>query len=238
MQYFKEFKSVILEALGETLTSYKAAISIKESSVNQQHVCWDVLEISMLEGKRPWSYFVYFDYLYEMFSDGVLLEQIVRKLTSEIVTMYQKTKSDLCVRYLNEDDIDALKVLEGKDNEMLNHIDFELDMVDDSGFFVGLFNGERLLGFCTLGGADCETDAIYRKEDGILSNVYIGKSERDMGYGTYLVRQALLLAKEQFPNAFLHIDLLRPSLAKWYKDLGFFVTGEDKFGVYAMKQAL
>lgn len=139
----------------------------------------------------------------------------------------------LSTRYLNENDIPAARKLVATESNMYC-IDFEIEDIDDSGFFIGLFKDGELIGICTIGSADCETEDIHNDEDCILSNVYIKENERNQKYGQYMIENALKLANEQYGDVKCHISLLESSLSVWYGEIGFYQTVTDDFGICAM----
>ena len=96
---------------------------------------------------------------------------------------------------------------------------------DNEDYAWGLFQGDELVGYCTIGGADDCPEAIekydgYQQEDFLLSDVYIKPEYRRQGYGHQMVQEVLEhVLKEEQQNVF--ITLLYDGLAKFYEPLGF-----------------
>lgn len=145
---------------------------------------------------------------------------------------------NVTVRYLNENDIKQVQSLIDAEPDMKLYIDFDCNDIDDTGFYVGMFCYNDLIGVCTIGSAVCEKEEMYREEDCIISNLYIVKAERNKGYGTHFVKETLMLANEQYGDATVHISLLDSKLADWYKKNGFEPTKSDEFGICSMTKDL
>ena len=172
----------------------------------------------------------------ELFVDSKVMKQDVsdKKLLEE----YQYPETQNNIKNLVSDATERKK-----EKELLvcplteKHLEQVVELDDLSGNYVeqwiednedyawGLFQGDELVGYCTIGGADDCPEAIekydgYQQEDFLLSDVYIKPKYRRQGYGHQMVQKVLEhVLKEEQQNVF--ITLLYDGLAKFYEPLGF-----------------
>ena len=97
-----------------------------------------------------------------------------------------------------------------------NLFDLEKDM--KSSHYFGVFTDNKLIGMCSLGGAD-----PYYDEGSILSDVIINPEYQGRGYGTFLVKEVVDQA-EDFP---IFVDCLN-NQQYFYERLGFIQDVEEK----------
>lgn len=134
-------------------------------------------------------------------------------------------KTGLLVRYMTEEDRLPLERL-FNETGAFQHANFLPSMVDDSEYYVGAFvsekDGERLIGFCTIGSSLCTGFERESTEDCILSDVFVDERERRKGYGSAIIEKAIELIAERYEkDALIYIELLKSDLAKWYDKFGF-----------------
>ena len=132
----------------------------------------------------------------------------------------------MIVRELTEDDIQIVEELEFKSPFMIS------DMIDSPEFGWGLFDGKRLIGFCTLGYADCDESLQefpeWSNDALLLSDVFIDEAYRGKGLGAYMIQRAIRL-QGCSDNVFCIV--IDDNLAPFYKKLGF-VYKKDGVMVY------
>lgn len=139
-------------------------------------------------------------------------------------------RSNYTIRWLAPEDLGDFINLEEADPGVrvfffLPHI--MTDMEISERFFVGLFEGEELVGLCSLGYDTTHEDA------GILSNVYVNSHKRGKGYGRALVKGAIQKAAEKHFSE-LYIDLPDSEFVDMCAKFGFKPCEEDVFG-WSMK---
>lgn len=126
--------------------------------------------------------------------------------------------SDLVlVRPLNEEDREQVELL---DVESGNDVAWGLDSED---YAWGVFLGQELVGYCTLGGADVDTVYESFKEwtcDSLcLCDVFVKKEYRGHGLALRLVGDVLDKGNQAKENVFLTV--LDDDLCSFYEKLGF-----------------
>ncbi|MCR5776060.1 MAG: GNAT family N-acetyltransferase [Lachnospiraceae bacterium] len=103
---------------------------------------------------------------------------------------------------------------------------------ETSDFAYGAFKGNELIGYCSIGYADGFEDVpaivehkLYNNGENvtlILSDVYIKKSERNNGYASKLVSDAISMKLENDPDVRgIFALLLDDNLMEFYEKLGF-----------------
>ena len=130
------------------------------------------------------------------------------------------------VRNVNKNDIKQTEYL---DELSGNNVSEWLEC-EDSGY--GIFNDNKLIGYCTLNYADDCDDIIekhpnWTNDSRLLSNVYILKEYRNQGIGKLLINTAL---KEADDNS-VFLTVLCPELCEYYKYFGFIEIGNDKYAM-------
>ncbi len=102
--------------------------------------------------------------------------------------------------------------------------------VDDNyteGYAFGLFIDDNLIGYCTIGGADCDVpDCItkhpaYTDDSLLLSDVYVLPEYRHQNLASELIKRALELKFELEGKQAVYLTLLSDSLEAFYRPLGF-----------------
>lgn len=113
-----------------------------------------------------------------------------------------------------------------------------VDAMDDVSFFYvaqwldgdiawGIFDNQKLMGYCTLGCADCCEDLYGEDEDFtdyayVLSDVYVNRKYRHHGYGKELIQNAIRETRQQdSSNECVYLSPMNDYVAKWYETLGF-----------------
>lgn len=118
------------------------------------------------------------------------------------------------------------RALAMKDAEQIKEIDsngeFEIfefieDMLEEGeqDYAYGIFLGDFLVGYCTIGGADDIECAEC--DDELLGDVYIREDYRGQGYGKQLVEYAL----SQHSKHNIYADILYDELESFYEQFGF-----------------
>ncbi len=93
---------------------------------------------------------------------------------------------------------------------------------DVSDIAYGIFSGRTLLGYCTLGSADCCHDLYGEDSDYdidtslVLNDVYVKKEFRHKGYGRWLVSRAISRA-----GGTVYLQAINNYVQKWYELIGF-----------------
>lgn len=95
-------------------------------------------------------------------------------------------------------------------------------MIDCEEYAWGIFVDKKLVGYCTIGGADVgdyDEEAEWTDDSLLLSDVFILSEYRGNGYAKLLVNEALNLANPDNESVFLKV--LDDRLAYLYGSLGF-----------------
>lgn len=141
------------------------------------------------------------------------------------ITAIVNTNNEITVRVIQYNELDAVQELdELSGNNVYDMIvDYEEEVADYE-YAWGAFLGDKLIGYCTIGGADEYDDfAEYKNGDLCLSDVFIREEYRGNGYGSILVEESLKQYSEP-GNAFA--DILDVELLHFYEPLGFVSLGE------------
>lgn len=118
------------------------------------------------------------------------------------------------VRALTEEDV---KQVAGLDELSGNSV---ADMLDCEEYAWGVFAGQELIGYCTIGGAEEYDDyAEYKFGDLLLSDVFVKEEFRSKGVASALVEE--VLSRCVAHNEKVFITILDDNLAEFYKKLGF-----------------
>lgn len=122
------------------------------------------------------------------------------------------------IRSLNEDDIEQIKTMdELSGNDVAN-------MVDCEEYAWGLFEREKLVAYCTIGGTD-DPDMGYDEysewtdESMLLSDVFVREECRGQGYALKMLNKVLKEANPENEPVFL--TLIDDKLSYLYEKLGF-----------------
>lgn len=122
------------------------------------------------------------------------------------------------VRSLNADDTKQIKLIdELSGNGVAN-------MADCKDYAWGLFKGDNLIAYCTIGGAD-DTDMGYDEypewtdESKLLSDVFVREEYRRQGYALKMLNEVLKEANPEKQAVF--ITLINNNLSRLYEKLGF-----------------
>ena len=125
---------------------------------------------------------------------------------------------DVKIRYLRYSDLQRLEQFLDKVNEagdfILNiDIDEARDLLSDKGqnYLIGCFDGHKMVGVATVGGAD-----ILNKVGYLLSDVYVLKEYRGSGCASKLVKFV-----QSKVDSILWIELLDLKLGRFYSKFGF-----------------
>lgn len=105
----------------------------------------------------------------------------------------------------------------------------EMATDEDQTYWVGAFRNGKLIGICSIG-EDDEIPSVNGNEAVILSDVYVLQEERGSGVGTKLVKNAIELARNEYPECDIHIQILDCELTEFYKKLGFGFDPERETG--------
>lgn len=121
----------------------------------------------------------------------------------------------------------------------------EVNSMDDLSYFYveqwldggdmawGIFDDQRLMGYCTLGCADCCED-LYGKDDDytyvsyVLSDVFVSRRHRHHGYGRELIQNAIRETwQRDKSNECIYLSPMNDYVANWYETLGFKGIGDN-----------
>lgn len=137
------------------------------------------------------------------------------------------------VRPLNEKDMEQVEALDEKSG------DYVAQWLDCEDYAYGMFVDDKLIGYCTIGGADDVPDCIEKHRaysDGhslLLSDVYILPKYRHKLYGYMMVDNALFIRLEKEKGVkSVYLTLLYDELSNFYGKLGF--KWVDETEQYAM----
>lgn len=126
------------------------------------------------------------------------------------------------IRSLTESDMEAVSRLDLLSDNNVSA------MLDSEGFAWGVFLQDKLIGYCTIGGADelegkprfSEYPTFSSSDCYLLSDVFIDPDYRGNGYAVALIKEVIKQAtKDQPEHVFL--SLLDPALSSLYQKLGF-----------------
>lgn len=134
------------------------------------------------------------------------------------------------IRALTEKDTQIVEELEQKSDFMIS------GMIDSDNYGYGIFDNEKLIGFCSIGCADTLSDEMdeigYRNydiaNDLLLSDVFIDPAYQNKGYGTMLIKNAIRLkqkSEKRITNIF--ITVLYDDVVPFYEKLGFEWVDQD-----------
>lgn len=167
------------------------------------------------------------------------------KTCFECIPCYNRQVEAVREKYLGAKvEIPTVRVLLGTDMEQVTAMDEEstfcvADMMDpdvinpnEASYAYGVFLGEHLIGYCTIGGADDCPDMIEKHEHWsgkslLLGDVFIQDDYQGQGLGTMLVSIARTLEdpQEELP---IFLTLLFDEIGKFYQKLGWQWCDETK----------
>lgn len=122
------------------------------------------------------------------------------------------------------------KLDEASGNCVADMLDYD-DEVDNFAYAWGLFKNNRLIGYCTIGGADDCGGTIaacpgYAGVDSLLlSDVFVMPRQRGQGCGAFLVNEAIKLRTKD-DKQLVFLTLLDDNLSYFYKKIGFSSIGD------------
>lgn len=125
---------------------------------------------------------------------------------------------DFTVRPLDTHDIEQVRILDKISTFCV------ADNLDVTEYAYGLFYEptSELIGYCTIGGADCYEDLSENLDDLLLSDMFINNMWTGKKLGHHLMQQAILQRLPSEPYAdHLYILPLYDSLSAYYEDFGF-----------------
>lgn len=138
-------------------------------------------------------------------------------------------------RELKLKDVDQIKYID--DNGEFEILPFIFDMLEDSekdgttqNYAYGIFLNEKLIGYCTIGGAD-EIDTA-QDDDELLGDVMILDEYQGNGYGTRMVEYVL---RKHSDNT-IYADLMNDELIHFYKRIGFRNAYDEDFGLIKLER--
>jgi len=128
-------------------------------------------------------------------------------------------KEKFYVRGLNYIDKEEILALDEQSyNDISVYGDIYNRLLEDEGedteesvYYFGAFLDDKLIGYCTIGGAD-----EYYDEGSLLSDVFIDENYRSKGYGTKMC-EAIIKKHGEYP---VYIDVL-DNQDYFYKKMGF-----------------
>ena len=124
------------------------------------------------------------------------------------------------VKMLRKDSLACIKKLD----DISDFCDAQwLEENEDADNCFGIFFGEELIGYCTLGYASGVIDIEMKCDDVLLSDVYIKEEWRHMGFGSKLIREVT-----EGLNNDCYLTYLSDELEEFYLSLEFVkVSGKD-----------
>ena len=103
----------------------------------------------------------------------------------------------------------------------------------DSDIAWGIFDNKKLMGYCTLGCADC-CDDLYGEDTDftdnayVLSDVYVDRKYRHNGYGSELIQSAIRETWQRDNSSeCVYLSPINDCVANWYNALGFRKIAND-----------
>lgn len=131
--------------------------------------------------------------------------------------------------------IERMDKLSGNDvSQWFNDVD---DYAEDYAY--GIFRGDKMVGYCTIGGADdcgkmIKNHALYSYDALMLSDVYVKPSYRKLGVGTQLV--TTVVVNKLYTNGIdtiIYLTVLYDRLGKFYQKVGFkWCTDSEEYAMY------
>lgn len=135
-----------------------------------------------------------------------------------------------------------IRTLNESDEQYVEYIDSLADFsvaqsLDCEGYAWGIFENNRLIGYCTIGGADdfyhFEVYPGWNPNCLLLSDVFILPEYRRKGLASKLVSEAINMHEESKDNH-IFLELLDSDLENLYSKLGFKTFISDSAGAVAM----
>ena len=130
------------------------------------------------------------------------------------------------VRALTWMDAGQIKELDEKSGNDLSQWFLGIDDYSEN-YAYGIFEGRKLIGYCSLGYADdcgslIEGHPLHTHNSLLLSDVYVLKEYRGNGYAMKLCRQAIKQKVQAEPDSdAVFLTLLYDGLSRLYRKLGF-----------------
>ena len=144
------------------------------------------------------------------------------------------------VRPLTFADYESAKELDVLSENNVSQVVKDLEGCEENDYSWGIFLGETLIGYCTLGYADAMEDVLmlhpmYSDDALLLSDVFIKKEYRKNGYALLLVKTVIERRQEE-ENEPVFLALLDDALSYFYEKLGFhWAFGEEYIMVHDRK---
>lgn len=132
----------------------------------------------------------------------------------------------ITVRELMERDAKAVHAMDDSSS-------FYVEQWLDSDIAWGIFDNKKLMGYCTLGCADC-CDDLYGEDTDftdnayVLSDVYVDRKYRHNGYGSELIQSAIRETWQRDNSSeCVYLSPINDFVANWYDALGFRKIAND-----------
>ena len=149
---------------------------------------------------------------------------------------------ELTVRRCTTEDHEEVCALDEKSGYNVQEWLDYLDEFEESNFIFGIFEEQKMVGYCTIRNAkDCSEYIIHHpdhnKNSLFLSDVYVLPEYQNSGVGKTLVSEAIQIKQELEPESKnIYLTVVSDDLDKFYKELGFEWVDQQK--AHAMVRAL
>lgn len=159
-------------------------------------------------------------FLSELGFDGTLYgyEKFPEPLDKEIIV-------EPMVRPLTVHDLNQVEVMDEMSGNDVSQWVTDLEVGEQNDYSWGMFLGNEMIGYCTIGGADDVCDEIkkypgYNNNSLLLSDVYIKPEFRGNGYGSLMVDE-VIKKRTEIEKELVFITLLHDGLSHFYEKLDF-----------------
>lgn len=141
--------------------------------------------------------------------------------------------TELLVRPLTVHDLKQVEVMDEMSGNGVSQWVCDLAEGELNDYSWGMFFGDEMIGYCTIGGADDVCDEIeeypgYNYNSLLLSDVYIKPEYRGNGYGLKMVDEAIKKRTEN-EKELVFITLLHDGLSRFYEKIGFQWCYEEEY---------
>lgn len=123
------------------------------------------------------------------------------------------------------------RALTCSDSEIVSQLDEQSgnyvgEWLDDKDYAYGIFLNDLLVGYCTIGGADCQQGVIeehknYNQYAYLLSDVFVLPEYRKYGLGSELIKEAIRLKRFVEGYNVIYIVIMEEKLFHFYNLIGF-----------------